>query len=136
MLTWNAIEEEENKHTVQGEPDAFLLIYPAIVEAAKKSVGQISILDFLDRKKIAAGDAPWDQDLNAADKEDPALMIDIVRMIKELNQVNDPRCEVQGRTKETGDIDGQEHVESLLGYHRRVKAKYKQMQKLQQMGVI
>ena len=132
---WVELEEQENKHTVKGEPAAFELLYPAIIESAKANVGILQISDFLNLQHIKDGNAPWDREINPIDKDDPAMFSEISVMLSELEQANDPRCEVQPRTKETGD-DGLEHQETVLGYHRRVKAKHREMIKLQQMGVI
>jgi len=131
--TWNRIEEQENKHTQTGEVDAFELVYPAIVDAARVFDGTIE--EFIEPKCIARGEAPWDQELNPIDKDSPELMTEIAVMLAELEAAQDPRCTVQPRTKETGD-DGVTREETVLGWHRRVTAKHNEMLRLQQMGVI
>lgn len=132
---WNMIEAQESKHTVDGETDAFLLIYPAIVAAAKANIGKLSISEFCNPTNAAKGLAPWDREIDPIDKDDPALMVEISTMLAELEQTNDPRCQVQPRTKETGD-DGIDRTETALGFHRRVRAKYNQMLQLKEMGAI
>lgn len=134
VKSWRMIEELENKHTVKGETDAFLLLYPAIVDAAKAHVGKTSAADFVSVAAYKAGAALWDQELDAEDKEDPQLNIEIAQMLAELEKRNDPRCVVQPRTKETGD-DGVVRTETLKGFYLRVKAKYDQMIELAEMGV-
>ena len=46
---------QENKHTVKGEQDAFLLLYPQIVAAAKANVGKPSISAFCHATRPAPG---------------------------------------------------------------------------------
>ncbi len=132
---WERIEEAENKYTVKGEPAAFLLLYPAIVDAARAGVGKYTISDFCDPKRAESGDAPWDKEINPIDKEDPALEVDITRMLGEIEATNAPNCQVMPRTTEKYD-DGSVVQETILGFHRRVKAKYNQMLQLKQMEII
>ena len=77
----------------------------------------------------------WEQELHPVDKDDPALMAEIAVMLAELEDANDPRCEVQPRTTEEGE-DGVKRTETVLGSHRRVSAKHREMERLKQMGVI
>lgn len=132
---WLSLEAEENKHTVRGETAAFELLYPAIVEAAKERRGKMTMREFLDLKAIAEGRAPWDLDPAPTLIEDATLEAQVRQMLGELNQANDPRCQVHPRTVERGE-DGKTYTESIVGYHRRVLGKYREMQKLKQMGVI
>lgn len=134
-VEWSTLEREENKHTVKGEPDAFELLYPAIVVAAKANVGKLSMAEFCNPANVAAGLAPWDVEINPIDKDDPALMAEITVMLAELEQANDPRCQVQPRTKEIGD-DGVERTETVLGFHRRITAKHQQMLNMKTMEIL
>lgn len=132
---WRELEALENKHTVKGEVDNFELIYPAIVAAAHARAGQMSIEEFIDIDSVEQGCAPWDYEINPVDKEDPKLMAEIAQMLIELEAANNPSCVVHGRTVEKLD-DGGEVTETLLSYHRRVEAKYREMKKLKAMGAI
>lgn len=142
-VKWLELETDENKHTKAGERDAFVLLYPAIVAAAKANVGKLSIDEFLDphiesragfKKAVTHGVYVWDQELDPIDKDDPAMLTEIAIMLAELEQANDPRCQVHARTREEGD-DGVVREETVLGYYRRVKAKRDEMTKMQDMGV-
>lgn len=132
---WQDVEDGENRHTVEGETEAFLLLYPAIVEAARRYRGRAPMRDFLDPKAIAQGRAPWDRDPSPAPAEDAALQAEIQLMLAELEQAHDPRCTVGPRTTEKGD-DGVMRTETVVAYYRRVKAKHSEMRKLKAMGVI
>ncbi len=132
---WMLIEEQENKHTVKGEQDAFLLLYPQIVAAAKANVGKLSMTNFCSVRRAMLGDAPWDRDLSPVDKDDPALEIEIGTMLAELEATGNQQCQVQPRTSEKGD-DGGVVQETLLGFHRRVKAKHNQMLQLKAMEIV
>lgn len=135
LTRWRDLELGESKHTVEGEVDAFLLLYPAIIEAARRYTGTISVHEFLDPQAIAQGRAPWDRDPEAARAEDPGLNAELATMLAELERCHDPRCTVQPRTVEKGD-DGVTRTETLLAYYRRVKAKHSEMLKLKDMGVL
>lgn len=135
LAAWQTLEREENRHTVKGEVEAFLLLYPAIVTAARRCAGRMTLEQFLDPQAIAEGRAPWDLDPAPTPAEDAELEADIGRMLGELAQANDPRCQVGPRTVETK-ADGSKVRETMLGYHRRVLAKYREMQKLKEMGVL
>ena len=132
---WALIELQENKHTVKGEKDAFLLLYPQIVAAAKANVGKLSISDFCDAKRAAQGGAPWDQELSPVDKDDPALELEIGVMLAEIDATGNLQCQVQPRTTEKRD-DGTVVQETLLGFHRRVRAKHNQMLQLKEMEIV
>ncbi len=127
---WRALEAEENKYSVKGEVPAFEQLYPAIVGAARRAAGSMTLEGFL-----AADPPPWDTDPAPAPAEDAALQAEIESMLAELGAVNDPRATVQPRTVETGD-DGVRRTEPIVAYHRRVRAKYDQVKHLQSMGVI
>jgi hypothetical protein len=136
MRLWLSLEAEENKHTVRGESvDAFEHLYPAIVRAAQQQKGKMPMRQFLDAAAIKQGRAPWDLDQAPAAAEDSVLEADINRMLRELSAMHDPRAAVGARTTEKGD-DGVTRTETILGYHRRVKAKYEQMVKLRDMGAL
>ena len=130
---WQRLEELENAYTVAGETPAFELLYPAIVEAARAHAHRMGLEEFLDTAKVKDGRAPWDQEQNPVDKEDPALAAEVAAMLAELQQMNDPRAHVQPRTREKGE-DGIERTETLLGFHRRVSARLSQMRTLKEMG--
>lgn len=133
---WRHLETEENRFTVRGETDAFELLYPAIVAAARAKRATVTMREFLDPKAIAEGRAPWDEDPDPAPTpSDAVLQADINRMVGELQASNDPRCAVLPRTVEKGE-DGVTRTESVQAYHRRVAAKHRQMVKLKQMGVL
>ena len=132
---WALIELQENKHTVKGEQDAFLLLYPQIVAAAKANVGKLSISDFCDAKRAAQGGAPWDQELSPVDKDNPELELEIGVMLAEIDATGNLQCQVQPRTTEKRD-DGTVVQETLLGFHRRVRAKHNQMQQLKEMEIV
>ncbi len=117
---WAALERAENKHTVRGEVDAFELLYPAIVDAAKRNVG-MPLEQFLDPKVV-----PWEQDPGAAAKSDAVLAPEVERMVAEIHGANDPRFTINPRTTEEA-ADGTTLVEPMSTYHRRVKAVYDQM---------
>ncbi len=131
---WNDLEDEENKHSVDGEPAAFLSLYPAIVVAAQANNGKLSLDEFLDKNAIDEGMAPWDIGTDSR-LDDAELLVEISQMIGELEAANDPRCTVQPRTTETLD-NGEKVQETVLAYHRRVVGKWKQMEKLKEMGVV
>lgn len=135
LRRWLEIEALESKHTVDGETDAFLLLYPAIVDAAKRNAGRLPFEAFVDLRAIADGRAPWDLDPAPAPSEDASLAAEIGVMLRDLEAANDPRCSVQPRTTEKGD-DGVTRVEPVLAYYRRVRAKHSEMLRLRQMGVI
>ena len=132
---WALIELQENKHTVKGEQAAFLLLYPQIVAAAKANVGKLSISDFCNAKRAAQGGAPWDQELSPVDKDDPALELEIGVMLAEIDATGNLQCQVQPRTTEKRD-DGTVVQETLLGFHRRVRAKHNQMLQLKEMEIV
>lgn len=132
---WALIELQENKHTVKGEQDAFVLLYPQIVAAAKANVGKLTIHEFCDTKRAARSDAPWHHELKPADKEDPALEIEIGTMLAAIEATGNQQCQVRPRTTEKGD-DGSVVQETLAGFHRRVTAKYNQMHQLKEMGLL
>ena len=143
-LKWQELETVENKHSKSGEIEAFLLLYPAIVAAAKANVGKLSIDEFLDphvesrpgfKQAVTHGIYVWDQEIDPLDKDDPACLAEIAVMLAELEQAHDPRCEVHARTSEEGE-DGVVRQETVLGYYRRVKAKHYDMIKLRTMGVL
>lgn len=135
LTAWEKLEAEENKHTVTGEVDAFELLYPAIVDAARRAKPGTSFDAFLDPRAIAEGRAPWDADPAPTPMEDRTLEAEIAGMIADLEASNDPRCQVQPRTVEKGD-DGVTRTESIVAYHKRVRAKWLEMRKLKSMGVI
>lgn len=130
---WRYLVQEENKHTVPGEAKAFDLLYPAIEASAEAWPG--SAEDFF--RACFDGDVmpPWDRPKPPPPGEDAALEADINGMLRDLAAVNDPRCEVQPRTVEKRE-DGTMLAETMTAYHRRVQAKWRQMQQLKQMGVI
>jgi hypothetical protein len=131
---WSMLEAEENKHTVKGETvTAFEQLYPAIVRAAHEQKGKMPMSEFLDAKAIGQGRAPWDRDPSPTLAEDATLEAEIATMLRALAAVNDPRCRVGPRTQERGD-DGVKRTETIVGYHRRVSAKYREMLKLKDMG--
>lgn len=132
---WQYLEQLENRFTVTGEVDGFLLVYPAIVAAAQREAGRMTLLEFIEPTAVDAGQAPWDQDPDPTPDADEHLEREVARMRAELEQANDPRCQVQGRTIERKD-DGSTVQETMLGYYRRVLAKYREMQKLREMGVL
>lgn len=135
LRRWAALEESENKYSVKGETrSAFEQLYPAIVAAARKC-GGMDLAEFTDPAKVAASRAPWDLDPEPTPAEDAILEAEIAQLLAELNAVNDPRCTVQPRTREKGE-DGVTRTESIVGYHRRVKAKYQEMQKMKTMGIL
>jgi hypothetical protein len=131
---WSLLEAEENKHSVKGESvTAFEQLYPAIVRTAHEQAGKMTMRQFLDGRAIAEGRAPWDRDPSPTLAEDATLEAEIATMLRELTAVNDPRCRVGPRTTERGD-DGVKRTETIVGYHRRVSAKYREMLKLKDMG--
>lgn len=131
---WSMLEADENKHSVKGESvTAFEQLYPAIVRAAHEQKGKMPMSEFLDAKAIGQGRAPWDRDPSPTLAEDATLEAEIATMLRELAAVNDPRCRVGPRTQERGD-DGVKRTETIVGYHRRVSAKYREMLKLKDMG--
>lgn len=132
---WEELEVAENKHTVKGEQDAFLLLYPQIVAAAKANVGKLSLSEFCNVKAAAHYEAPWHRELSPPDKDDPAFEVEIEVMLAELEATGNQQCQVQPRTTETAD-DGSIVQETLLGFHRRVKAKHNQMLHLKEMEII
>lgn len=133
---WSLLEEDENKHTVKGESvTAFENLYPAIVRAAEQQRGRMPMSEFLNPRAIKDGRAPWDVDPSPAPAEDAVLEADIARMLRELAAFNDPRATVGKRTTEKGE-DGITRQETILAFHRRVKAKLDQMIKLRDMGAL
>jgi hypothetical protein len=135
LIIWESLEAAENKHSKEGEATAFELLYPAIVEAARRYCGRMTLAEFTDPKAVGECRAPWDLDPKPTPAEDATLAVEIAAMLGDLAATRDPRCEVQGRTTEKGD-DGVVRQETMLGYHRRVKAKWNEMKKLQQMGAL
>lgn len=128
MTAWTRLEAAENKHTVEGETDAFELLYPAIVTAARRSAGKLTVAQFLDEKAIAGQRAPWDLAI-AGGRPDAELQVELATMIDELERVNHPMCQAPPRTTE-GAL-----TEPLAAYHLRVLRVHQQLKKLQEMGV-
>lgn len=133
LARWSIIEGDENRHTVKGEAPAFELLYPAIVEAARRNAGKMTIEEFLDADKIKACRAPWDEDPEPTAMEDPTLEAEISTMLAEIEAAAHPNCQVQPRVRERGD-DGVERTETIIGYHRRVSQVYRQLKRMQAMG--
>lgn len=130
MATWTRLELGENKHTVEGETDAFELLYPAIVTAARRCAGSMTLAQFLDEKAIAQNRAPWDVAVAAAGApSEQQLQAEIASMLDELERANHPMCQAPPRT-----VDGP-HTEPLAAYHLRVKRVHQQLLKLREMGV-
>jgi hypothetical protein len=128
MTVWSKLEASENKHSVEGESTGFELLYPAIVTAARRSAGLMSVAQFLDEKAIAANRAPWDQ-APAVANNDAQLQVELANMLDELERASHPMAIAPGRTVE-GSL-----TESLASYHLRVKRVHQQLKKLQEMGV-
>src|SRR5690606_39258549 len=57
VIAWQELEAGENRHTVKGETDAFELLYPAIVAAARRQAGRMTFAQFIDPKAVAEGRA-------------------------------------------------------------------------------
>jgi hypothetical protein len=130
MSTWTQLELAENKHTVDGETEAFELLYPAIVTAARRAAGVMNLAQFLDPKAIQQNRAPWDTaavDANAPTEQQ--LQGDLATMLDELERASHPMAIAPARTVE-GSL-----TESLASYHLRVKRVHQQLKKLQDMGV-
>lgn len=134
LTRWGEIESAENKHTTKGEHDAFVDLYPAIVQSARDNAGRLSIDDFCNVENYKAHRAPWDAPAPATATE-PEIEAEIATMLSEIAAANSPLCTVQPRTEERGE-DGVKHFEPLLAYHHRVKAKYEQMLMQKQMGIV
>jgi len=134
LAAWQELEASENKHSVKGEISAFEQLYPAIVSAARANPG-MGLEAFAEVQAALEGRAPWDRDPAPSRMEDSTLEAEIQTMLAELDQANDPRCVVQPRITETAE-DGSKRQETIDGYHRRVSAVYKQMQRLKAMGAM
>lgn len=128
MAVWTRLEASENRHTVEGETDAFELLYPAIVTGARRWVGKMSLAEFLDEKAIAANRAAWDH-APAGVSNDPLLQAELGTMLDELERAGHPMCQAPPRT-----VDGA-LTEPLAAYHLRVLRVHQQLKKLQEMGV-
>lgn len=128
MSIWTRLEASENKHTVEGETDAFELLYPAIVMGARRWAGKMTLAQFLDEKAIAANRAPWDF-APAVANNDVEIQAELGAMLDELERVGHPMAQAPPRTVE-GSL-----TESLAAYHLRVKRVHQQLKKLQEMGV-
>lgn len=132
---WMALAAAENKHTVKGETEAFGLLFPAIMDAAE--AWPHDPIDFMDLAtnpdpKVVK---PWDMSSAQTPADDAELERDIAGMLAELRKVNHPSCAVQGRASEKN-AAGVVHKEPIQAYHKRVRAKWQQMKKLESMGVI
>ena len=132
---WMALVAAENKHSVKGEADAFSLLYPAILDAAE--AWPYDPIDFMDAAVSTDPRVvkPWDRSIAQTPADDAELERDIAGMLADLRKVNHPSCAVHGRASEK-DAAGVVHKEPIQAYHKRVHAKWQQMQKLQSMGVI
>lgn len=128
MTTWTQLEAAENKHTVEGETDGFELLYPAIVTAARRNAGKMTLAQFLDQRAILQNRAPWDVAAAPAQTE-AELQRAIAPLLEELEQANHPMAQTPGRT-----VDGAQ-TEPLAAYYLRVKRVHEQLKKLQAMGV-
>lgn len=133
MAAWQRLEDAENKHTVGGETDAFELLYPAIVVAARRCAGSMSLAQFLDEKAIKAGRAPWDLESGAGGPSEQHLEAELQSMLNDLERANHPMAQVGPRTVEKD--EGRTLTESVAAYHARVKRVHQQLKKLQEMGV-
>jgi hypothetical protein len=129
MTTWTQLEAAENKHTVEGETSAFELLYPAIVTAARRCAGTMTLAQFLDQKAILQNRAPWDLASGAAGPSDQALQAELGAMLEELERVNHPMAQAPPRT-----VDGA-LTEPLAAYHLRVKRVHQQLKMLQEKGI-
>ena len=129
MAVWTRLEVGENKHTVEGETDAFELLYPAIVTAARRCAGTMTLAQFLDQKAILQNRAPWDLASGAAGPSDQALQAELGAMLEELERVNHPMAQAPPRT-----VDGA-LTEPLAAYHLRVKRVHQQLKMLQEKGI-
>ena len=134
LTSWGEIERAENKHTTKGEHDAFLDLYPAIVQCARDNAGRLSIDDFCNVENYKAHRAPWDAP-TPPELGDAEIDAEISTMLNEIAAANSPQCTVQPRTEERGE-DGVKRYEPLLAYHHRVKAKHQQMLMQKEMGII
>lgn len=137
MAEWQALEDSENSNrtsgTVAGEAAAFELLYPAIVQSARRWKGTATMREFLDPQAIRRGRAPWDLVPESAALE-VTLNAEISEMLQAIQKANHPRITVPERVTEKGD-DNVTRVENLATFHLRVKRIYQQLQHLQQMGV-
>ena len=131
---WTALEAEEDRHSVAGETvSGFELLYPAIVAAARRQSGRMTLEQFLDPAAIKACKAPWDTDPNPTAIEDATLETEIAQMMAVIERANHPNCQVQPRVVQKND-DGSTSIETIVGYHRRVSQVYRQLQQLTAMG--
>lgn len=130
MTTWTQLEAAENKHTVEGETDAFELLYPAIVTAARRCADTHTLSEFLNPKAIASNRAPWDvAAVDAGAPTEQQLQAETAAMLDELERASHPMATAPARTVE-GSL-----TESVASYHLRVKRVHQQLKKLQEMGV-
>lgn len=130
---WERLEADEDKHTVDGESvTGFELLYPAIVDAARRNPG-MSLEQFLDPEAIKHCRAPWDQDPEPTAAEDATLEAEVATMLAEIEAANHKQCQVQPRIVQKNDGGGTS-IETIVGYHRRVSQVYRQLQRLKAMG--
>lgn len=134
FAVWEKLEEDENKHSVEGEPSAFELLYPAILKAAGRVRATMTMREFLDPKAIATNRAPWDSGEPGTLPTDGQMATEIATMIEALERANHKQAQAPARVTEKGD-DGVTRTENLATYYLRVKRVYQQLQHLQQMGV-
>lgn len=132
MAIWQRLEDAENKHTVSGEQDAFELLYPAIVVAARRCADSHTLEEFLNEKAIKGGRAPWDSG-DAGGPSEQQLQAELAQMLNDLERANHPMAQVGPRTVEKD--EGRTLTESVAAYHARVKRVHQQLKKLQEMGV-
>jgi len=135
---WEALEESENSNrttgTVEGETPAFELLYPAIVGAARRVAGSMTLQEFINPKAVAEGRAPWDQ-VTVDVATDAAMNAELATMLEAIQRANHPKVQVPERVVEQDEGGKGRRTENLKTFYLRVKRVHQQLQHLQQMGV-